>query len=155
MEEVGMHKGGPGKGVEEGCSFWCQQAIRSPGLQCQPYPILCDNDISRGYQSSVYSSHTLPLSHLIPGDMHHCTGIHLLCSNTSLINKVNSWFVPPKQCKEQKCHKILEVSFEGWFWYQHNLETWTTRSMLLPALPPTVANGSISKALVWNDAMYK
>lgn len=75
-----MHEGGAGEGVEEGCSFWCQHTIRSPGLQCQRYPILYNDDTSGGCQRSVYSSHTLPHSHLIPGDLHHHRGI--LCSNT-------------------------------------------------------------------------
>lgn len=54
----------------------------------------------------------LPLSQLIPEDIHH-KGIHILCSNISLVTKVNHQFESPKHCKEYQCQKVLGVLFEG------------------------------------------
>lgn len=80
----------------------------------------------------------LPLSQLIPEDIHH-KGIHILCSNTSLVTKVNHQFESPKHCKEYQCQKVLGVLFEGWFWYWHH-------PCPHSYLPPTAVNMSHTDA---------
>lgn len=76
----------------------------------------------------------MPLSHPAPGDTHHHTGIH--CAQTPACLTADLWL--------QKCHKILQVWFEGWFWYQHHCCPHS------PSLPPTADSASVSKESLWN-----